>query len=157
MSCSLDCFTQAHSACEMLIRCSLVLHFALRFVFRFTRDVTCPLCKAITIQAPYAKEPQAEINPTFALDQNNLSRRPSLERRPSRPSLSTMIRETLDSQSDIFVVYGNHNNRGFWGFLSRFFSRRSSTNVAPSLQSGDSVTSLTSELQQAVQRDVSQV
>ena len=92
------------------------------------RDVTCPLCKEIAIEKPYSEtiisiqEPLDGVE-SSASSRSNGSRRSSFSgsRRSSfsrRPSLSRLIRDTLDQHAEVYFMYSrNQNSSGFVNFM----------------------------------------
>ena len=100
----------------------------------FTRDVTCPLCKTVTIAKPYA----ADVGPDMSLDSTHNSETSSQNGNSSRrPSLTTMIREALERQGEIFVVYRQQgrnqssNASTLRNLVRRMVGRRPSIGVEP--------------------------
>ena len=108
----------------------------------FNRDVTCPLCKEITIEKPYTE--RISITESFASmdgiessasSRSNGSRRNSLNgsRRNSlngsrRPSMSTLIRDTLDQHHEVYFMYNSRNQNstgsGFMNFMRNMLQGR---------------------------------
>ena len=109
----------------------------------FNRDVTCPLCKEVAIEKAYS-----DLLPIERVDlsggSNSSSRNGSFSSRSTsrRPSLSRLIRDTLDQQAEVYFMYNNDqaSNSGIMGFMRNLLQRerrqRSSRRGSRSSQSG---------------------
>ncbi|QDZ18700.1 RING-type domain-containing protein [Chloropicon primus] len=74
----------------------------------FNRDVTCPLCKEIAIERPYSDV----VLPIDAIDESGDSGTSNNSRRSNsrRPSLSRLIRDTLDQHAEVYFMYNRNDN-----------------------------------------------
>lgn len=92
----------------------------------FNRDVTCPLCKEVAIEKAYS-----DLLPIERVDlsggSNSSSRNGSFSSRSTsrRPSLSRLIRDTLDQQAEVYFMYNNDqaSNSGIMGFMRNLLQR----------------------------------